>query len=109
MGCPYVERWFSHYGNQSGEHVERALRRYASQTAPVTDAGDYIPIVTERVRRGLSQWAKSGEMTGVPEVFSQGEKPGVSLPRLVSGVLSGIARAIGSAVSVVVGKSVRRK
>lgn len=109
MGCPYVERWFSHYGKQSGEHVERALRRYVSQTTRVTAAGDYIPIVTERVRRGLSQWAKSGEMTGEPEDLRNVEKHGVTLQGLGSGMLSGIARAIGSAVSVVVGKSVRRK
>lgn len=63
MGCPYIERWFSHYENQSSQHVERALRRYAPQTARVTAAADYIPIVTEQVRRGLSQWAETGEKT----------------------------------------------
>ena len=109
VGCPYVERWFTHYGNQSSRHVERALRIYVPQTARDTDAADYIPIVTERVRRGLSQWAETGEMTGMPEEFRRGETVGITLRSLVSGALSGIARAIGTAASVVVGRSRRRK
>ncbi|HEU4511086.1 MAG TPA: DUF4157 domain-containing protein [Pyrinomonadaceae bacterium] len=101
MGCPYIERWFSHYGAQSSQHVERALRRYAPETARATTAEAYIPIVTERIRRGLSQWAETGEMTGVPEEFRQGEMPGVTLQGLVSTALTGIGRAIGSAASAV--------
>ena len=101
MGCPYIERWFSHYGAQSSQHVERALRRYAPETARATSAEAYIPIITERVRRGLSQWAETGEMTGVPEEFRQGEMPGVTLQGLVSTALTGIGRAIGSAASAV--------
>jgi hypothetical protein len=103
MGCPYIERWFSHYGEQSSQHVERAIRKYAPETARVSSANDYIPIVTERIRRGLSQWAETGEMTGVPEEFRQGEMPGATLQGLVSGALSGIGRAIGSAASAVAG------
>lgn len=64
IGCPYVERWFSHYAGQSSQHVERVLIRYAPEAARVTNANDYISIVTERVRRGLGQWAETGEMTG---------------------------------------------
>lgn len=93
MGCPYLERWFSHYENQSGQHVERALQLFAPQTARVTDAGDYIPIVTERVRSGLSQWAETGEITRVPEEFRQ--------KVTLQGALSGIARVIGIAASAV--------
>ena len=107
MGCPYVERWFSHYGNQSSEHVERALRRYAPQTVRVKHAGDYIPIVTERVRRGLSQWAQTGEMARVPEEFSNGEQPRVTLYGVMSRAISGINRVIGRAASAVAGRSVR--
>jgi len=103
MGCPYIERWFSHYGAQSSQHVERAIRRYAPETARAGSANEYIPIVTERIRRGLSQWAETGEMTGVPEEFRQGEMPGATLQGLVSGALSGIGRAIGSAASAVAG------
>ena len=101
MGCPYVEHWFSHYAGQSSQHVERALRKYAPETARANSAADFIPIVTERVRRGLSQWAETGEVTGVPEELRQGEMPGMTLQGLVSGGLSAIGRGIGSAVSAV--------
>lgn len=100
MGCPYIERWFSHYQNESSRHIERALRRYAPQATRVNDACEYIAIVTERVRGGLLQWAETGEMTGVTEEFRQG----VTLKGLVSGALSGIASAIRIARG-----SVRRK
>ncbi len=109
MGCPYIERWFGHYENQSSQHVERALRIFAPQTARVADAGDYIPIVTERVRRALSQWAETVEMTAVPEEFTQRQTPGVTLHSLVSGALSPIRRVIGTAASAVAGKSMRRQ
>src|SRR5215213_2646802 len=103
MGCPYVEKWFSHYAAQDSQHVERALRKYAPETARAGSASDYIPIVTERVRRGLSQWAETGEMTGVPEEFQQGEMPGMTLEGLVGGALSAIGSAIGSAASAIAG------
>lgn len=38
MGYPYIERWLSHYSNQSSQHVERALREYAPETAVVRTA-----------------------------------------------------------------------
>jgi|GEM_PF-2906629 len=101
MGCPYIERWFGHYAGQDSQHVERALRKYAPETARANSASDYIPIVTERVRRGLSQWAETGEITGVPEEFAHGELPGATLQGLVSGALSGIGSAIGSAASAI--------
>jgi uncharacterized protein DUF4157 len=103
MGCPYIERWFSHYAEQDGAYVERALRRYAPEASRATSAHDYIPIVTERVRRGLSQWSETGEMSGVPEEFRQGEMPGMTLQGLVSGALSTVGRAIGGAVSAIGG------
>lgn len=109
MDCPYIERWFGHYENQSGQHVERALRIFVPQTARVADAGDYIPIVTERVRRALTQWAESGEMPAVPEEFTRRETPQVTLNSLVSGALSAIGRVIGIAASAVAGRALRRQ
>lgn len=103
MGCPYIERWFGHYAEQDSGYVERALRRYAPETSRAASAHDYIPIVTERVRRGLSQWSETGEMSGVPEEFRQGEMPGMTLQGLVSGALSAVGSAIGSAVSAIGG------
>ncbi len=99
MGCPYIERWFEHYSYQDSQHVERALRKYAPETASARTARQYIPIVTQRVRRGIKQWAETGEVTGVPEEFAKGGMPGVTAAGLIGGVVSGALSAVGSAVS----------
>jgi hypothetical protein len=52
-GCPYIEYWIGYYGTRSGDYIERAIRKYAPETAGVTAAGDYIPLITERVRQGV--------------------------------------------------------
>jgi len=73
MGCPYIERWFGAYAGRSAEHLERALRRLGGEGAHITSANDYVPIITERVRRGLAHWADTGEVIAVPaEVAAEG-------------------------------------
>ncbi len=99
MGCPYIDRWFSHYSNQSSEDVERALRKYAPETTSVKSAREYIPLVTQRVRQRITVWANTGEVTGVPEELAQGGMPGVTAGGLVGGLVSGALSAVGSAVS----------
>lgn len=71
MGCPYIERWFGAYAGRSAQHLERALRRLAGEAAHITSANDYVPVITERVRRGLAHWADTGEVIAVPEKVSQ--------------------------------------
>jgi hypothetical protein len=107
MGCPYVEGWFRHYAAQDSAHVERALRRFAPETARAQSANDFILIVTERVRLGLSQWVEMGEMTGEPEEFTsremtEGTLQGGAFSRSgVRGALSTVASGISSAVATV--------
>jgi len=99
MGCPYIDRWFSHYSGQSGQHVERALRKYAPETAGASDARGYIPIITQRLRRGIEQWKETGEVSGVPEEMAQGGMPGVTAAGLMGGLAPGAVSAAGAAVS----------
>jgi hypothetical protein len=66
-GCPYLDYWFEFYGRKDSAHIERAIHSYAPETASVTTAGDYIPIITERARQAAETWARTGELTGVPE------------------------------------------
>ncbi len=103
MGCPYIERWFRHYSEQDSQHVERALHMYAPETAGVRGARDYIPIITQRVRRGIAEWARTGEITGVPEEVAMGGMPGVTPAGLMGGLVGGALSAVGSAVSGLVG------
>jgi hypothetical protein len=70
QGCPYIEGWIGYYRTRSGSHIERAIRRYAPGAASATAAHDYIPLVTQRVLSAVAVWAKTGEVTGIPEGMS---------------------------------------
>lgn len=99
MGCPYVERWFDVYASKDSAAVERALRKYAPETRTVTSAEQYIPLVTEKVRKGVAVWKETGEVTGVPPEFAEGGMPGATFEGLVGAGLSALGGAIGGAVS----------
>jgi len=96
VGCPYIERWFTHYAGQSSDYVERAVRRYVPETAGSATAGAYIAAITARVNRAAASWATTGQLTGIP--------PGVTIPpELLMGAVAGAASTalsgIGNAAS----------
>lgn len=102
-GCPYIEQWFSYYEDKEPAHIERALRKYAPEAAAATSARDYFPAVSDRVRRGIATWAKTGEITGVPdELKDMLTGPGAALSA-IGGMFGSIGSAIGGAVSAVAG------
>ncbi|HYC62443.1 MAG TPA: DUF4157 domain-containing protein [Thermoanaerobaculia bacterium] len=84
-GCPYVTFWFNYYRNRSAEQLERAIRKFAPESTLATDAFEYIPIVTDRVRVAVDVWATTGEVTGVPDAAEIAES---SLPAAGVGALS---------------------
>jgi len=96
-GCPYIERWIGYYRTRSGPHIERALFRYAPEAAGVGSAGDYIPIVAERIRRAVMVWATTGQITGVPDELA-GQIGGGGLLAGAGAVLSGLGGAVAGAV-----------
>jgi hypothetical protein len=67
QGCPWIEFWFSFYAGRSAAHLERALRRFAPESAGARDAGDLIRALAARVRRSVDRWARTGEIGGLPE------------------------------------------
>src|SRR5436309_8044374 len=66
QGCPYLDYWFSDYGQRSAAEIERAIRLYAPGAAQAQSASALIPPVVDRVRAGVGEWARSGRITGVP-------------------------------------------
>jgi hypothetical protein len=70
-GCPLIERWFEHYGHEDAQRVERAVRLFAPETAQAAVAEDYIPLLTNRVRGAVANWASTGRVS-VPAGFPTG-------------------------------------
>ncbi len=99
-GCPYLDRWFAYYEQQSSAHVERAIRRYAPETASASSARDYIPPVVARVRQGVERWARTGEISGVPEELASTMGGlgglGMRVAGAFGGAVGGLVRGIGS-------------
>ncbi|HET7113826.1 MAG TPA: DUF4157 domain-containing protein, partial [Pyrinomonadaceae bacterium] len=93
-------RWFSHYEGQSAQHVERAVQRFTPEARGVTNARDYIPLVTSRLQRGIAQWRETGQAPAdMPEEFASGGMPGMTAQGLIGGLVGGALSAIGGAVS----------
>ena len=100
LGCPYIERWFSHYEGQNAQHVERAVQRFVPEARGATNARDYIPLVTSRLQRGIAQWRETGQPpSDMPEEFASGGMPGMTAQSLIGGVVGGAVSAIGGAIS----------
>ena len=104
MGCPHINRWLDHYSKTSSAHLERALRKYVPESASVRSAQEYLPLVTQKLRRGIEQWRTTGETPAdLPEEFSSGEMPGMTASGLIGGLLggaiSGIVSGVGSALA----------
>ena len=99
MGCPYIDKWLNHYAAQPSSHLERALRKYAPETASARSAQDYIPLVTRRVRRGIEEWSSTGEVKDLPEEFAEGGMPGATVSGLMGALMSGVGSAISGLVS----------
>ena len=99
MGCPYIDKWLNHYAGQPSSHLERALRKYAPETASARSAQDYIPLVTRRIRRGIEEWRSTGEVKDLPEEFAAGGMPGATVSGLMGSLMSGVGSAISGLVS----------
>lgn len=80
--CPYIGRWFDFYSRQDSAHIERAVRRYAPEASNAATAREYISAVAQRARHSAETWARTGEVTGLPEG---------AIPRLLDMGLSGIS------------------
>ncbi|HKY53423.1 MAG TPA: DUF4157 domain-containing protein, partial [Anaerolineales bacterium] len=66
-GCPYLGYWFNFYSQKDSQYIERSIHKYAPETANARTAGEYIRLGVERVHQGVERWARTGEITSVPE------------------------------------------
>lgn len=94
-GCPYVAKWLSFYENQSSEHIERAIRKYAPEAASARRAREAIRIIVLRVERAALKWAKTGKVEGLPEELAKEISGGGGfLQRIHTAASTGVAGAI---------------
>lgn len=84
--CPYLESTFTYYAAQSSQHIERAVRRYAPESQSVSSAQAYVGPIASRVGRSVRTWARTGEITDIPEDLPT-NLPGASLLGRVGAVL----------------------
>jgi hypothetical protein len=98
QGCPFIEKWIARLRGRSGQHIEKAIRKYAPESAGATRAADYIAPVGAKVQRGVSRWAATGEITGVPPEL-MAEVAGGGILDAIGSAFSGIISGIGGAIS----------
>jgi hypothetical protein len=93
--CPYIEKWLGFYEKQDSQHIERALHRYAPETAGAKSARDAIRLVVTRVQKAALTWAKTGKVEGLPpELAGQLGGGGGFLGAVQSFASSGVGGAI---------------
>jgi hypothetical protein len=83
QSCPYIEYWVRYYRARSTHVVERAIHRYAPETLRAATAAEYIALLTERVRRAVGEWVRTGKTSEVPEGIP------IQIPGAASGVEAG--------------------
>jgi len=93
--CPYIEKWLGFYEKQSSDHIERAILKYAPETATARNAHEAIRLVVMRVQRAAMTWAKTGKVSGLPEdLASQIPGQGGFLGAIRSFASTGVGGAI---------------
>jgi hypothetical protein len=83
--CPWVEYWFNYAAEKDASYVERALNKYAPESAGAATAGEYVAMIAARVRQSVDVWVQTGQVTGVPE-----ELAGVPMGPATAGTTGGV-------------------
>jgi len=67
VGCPWIDHWFGYYSNRDSLSIERAIRRYTPEAKGAATAADYIPLISARVHRAITDWSSTGKASDVPD------------------------------------------
>lgn len=95
----YVEQWLEPYADREPSELENALLRYAPESARAHSAREYIAHVTFRVERAVITWAKTGQITGVPEDLSrQFASAGAARGGFLSAIQKFASSSVGGAI-----------
>ncbi len=101
--CPYIREVFARYQNSTPAEMEQVLQRYEPSTRFAQSADDLIEIIKVHVFAAAIQWAKTGELFGIPEsiagLISSGISSVTSVVNNVTNAISSVASSVSSAVS----------
>ena len=75
--CPYLEFVFRYFSSRNAAYLNTLLGRFAVNNREIRSARSYIPIITERVRRSAEVWARTGQISGLPEGIPTSLREGV--------------------------------
>jgi uncharacterized protein DUF4157 len=103
--CPYIEKWLAFYEKQSSDHIERAILKYAPETATARSAHEAIRLTVMRVQRAAMTWAKTGKVTDLPADLA-GQIPGQGV---LGAVQSFASSTVGGALLGFLGASKSEK
>jgi hypothetical protein len=93
-GSVAIEPYFQQYAGQSAQQLEQSIQNMVPGTAGVSDAGAYIPLVTQRVGSAVQDWVSTGAVPpGVPS-----DMPGImgTIGSAVSSVAQGAQNVISN-------------
>jgi len=94
QGCPWIDHYFRLYRGLSAERIEADLRRHVPSARAAGSARDYIAPAADHIRASVRHWARTGELTGVPQGL-----PGMGLLGAIGGSLAGLGRLLFQARS----------
>jgi hypothetical protein len=92
QGCPWVDRWFGYYREQSAVHVERAVVRYVPAAAEAANADAYIQPVCDRIAQAIGQWSGTGQVPADLPTDAPPESAAASPPAATGSDNESIAR-----------------
>lgn len=69
--CPYLAKWFAHYQDKDASYIQRAIARYAPESASAGSVDAYIQALVARVRQGLKEHVSTGSTEAVPQELAE--------------------------------------
>lgn len=65
--CPYISKWFGFYADKDKGYLEKAIARFAPDSASANDIDGYTAAIVDRVRTSLQKHIRTGTIEDVPD------------------------------------------
>jgi hypothetical protein len=75
--CPYLRYMFRFYAAKDVEQLRRAILRHAPETEHAATAGEYISLLSQRVRTAVDTWVATGRIAWRAQGIEASDDPAV--------------------------------